>query len=190
MIGAGAFVRFGGELGDVYEGFLPARRTARRALRARTRPRRCWSARAAGGACGSATRSRSRVDRVEAPRGRVDLVPAGELMAKKPKKGQRKPASGDVATNRRARHKFELLEKIEAGIELQGTEVKSLRDGKAQINDAYAVVDDGEVWLRERPHPALRAGQPREPRARAAAQAAAAPARDRAPDRQDRRARA
>ena len=63
------------------------------------------------------------------------------------KKG-RKPASGDVATNRRARHKFELLDRIECGIELLGTEVKSLREGKAQLGDAYAVIDRGEVWLR------------------------------------------
>jgi SsrA-binding protein len=68
-------------------------------------------------------------------------------MAKK-SKGPRKPISGDVATNRRARHKFQVLERMEAGIELQGSEVKSLRDGKAQINEAYAVVDRGEVWLR------------------------------------------
>jgi SsrA-binding protein len=67
-------------------------------------------------------------------------------MAKKGKK--RAAASGDVATNRRARHKFELVEKLEAGIVLTGTEVKSLRNGKAQMSDAYAVVDDGEVWLR------------------------------------------
>ncbi len=64
------------------------------------------------------------------------------------KGGKRAAASGDVATNRRARHKFEVLERMEAGIELQGSEVKSLRDGKAQINEAYAVVDGGEVWLR------------------------------------------
>ena len=68
-------------------------------------------------------------------------------MAKK-SKGPRKPVSGDVATNRRTRHKFQILERMEAGIELQGSEVKSLRDGKAQINEAYAVVDGGEVWLR------------------------------------------
>ena len=68
-------------------------------------------------------------------------------MAKKQKK-QRKPASGDVATNRRARHKFELVEKMEAGIVLQGSEVKSLRNGKAQMADSYAVVEKGEVWLR------------------------------------------
>jgi SsrA-binding protein len=68
-------------------------------------------------------------------------------MAKKDKK-RRVPASGDVATNRRARHKFELLEKMEAGVELQGSEVKSLREGKASINEAYALIDKGEVWLR------------------------------------------
>jgi SsrA-binding protein len=65
-------------------------------------------------------------------------------MAKK----ARKPASGDVATNRRAGHKFELLDRVEAGIELTGTEVKSLREGKAQLGDAYAVIERGEVWLR------------------------------------------
>jgi SsrA-binding protein len=64
------------------------------------------------------------------------------------KRGKRKPASGDVATNRRATHKYELVEKLEAGIELSGSEVKSLREGKTQIGDAYAVIEDGEVWLR------------------------------------------
>jgi SsrA-binding protein len=68
-------------------------------------------------------------------------------MAEKSKK-KREPASGDVVTNRRARHKFELVEKMEAGIVLRGSEVKSLRGGKAQMTDAYAVVEDGEVWLR------------------------------------------
>jgi SsrA-binding protein len=68
-------------------------------------------------------------------------------MAKKSKE-KRAPVSGDVATNRRARHKFEAVEKMEAGIVLRGSEVKSLRGGKAQMTDAYAVVDRGEVWLR------------------------------------------
>lgn len=68
-------------------------------------------------------------------------------MSKKGKK-KRGAASGDVATNRRARHKFEFLETFEAGIQLRGTEVKALREGKAQLSDAYAVVEDGEVWLR------------------------------------------
>ena len=67
-------------------------------------------------------------------------------MANKSKK--RAPASGDVATNRRARQKFEVVEKFEAGIALLGTEVKALREGNAQMGDAYAVVEDGEVWLR------------------------------------------
>lgn len=53
-----------------------------------------------------------------------------------------------VARNRRARHDYDLLEKVEAGIVLTGTEVKSLRNGKANLEDAYAEVDrDGEVWL-------------------------------------------
>jgi SsrA-binding protein len=64
------------------------------------------------------------------------------------RKGKRKAAAGDVATNRRARHRFELIETYECGIELQGTEVKALREGKAQLVDAYAVIDRGEVWLR------------------------------------------
>jgi SsrA-binding protein len=68
-------------------------------------------------------------------------------MAKK-SKGPRAPARGDVATNRRARHKYQVLERMESGIELRGSEVKSLREGKAQINEAYAVIDGGEVWLR------------------------------------------
>ena len=63
-------------------------------------------------------------------------------------KRARKAVAGDVATNRRARHKFELLDRFECGIELLGTEVKSLREGKAQLGDAYAVIDRGEVWLR------------------------------------------
>jgi SsrA-binding protein len=64
------------------------------------------------------------------------------------RKGKRKAAAGDVATNRRARHRFELLETYECGIELLGTEVKALREGKAQLGDAYAVIEGGEVWLR------------------------------------------
>ena len=55
--------------------------------------------------------------------------------------------SRDVATNRQASHRYHLLEKWECGLVLQGTEVKALRDGKAQIKDGYASVRDGEVWL-------------------------------------------
>jgi SsrA-binding protein len=68
------------------------------------------------------------------------------MMARR--KGKRGAEAGDVATNRRARHRFEFVERLEAGIQLQGSEVKSLRNGKAQLGDAYAVVDRGEVWLR------------------------------------------
>jgi SsrA-binding protein len=62
-------------------------------------------------------------------------------------KRRRKAAPGDVATNRQASHRFDLLERYECGIMLTGTEVKSLRQGNAQLKDAYAVVRDGEVWL-------------------------------------------
>ncbi len=62
-------------------------------------------------------------------------------------KAKKKVAPGDVATNRQASHRFELLDKLECGLVLQGTEVKALRDGSAQIKDAYAQVRDGELWL-------------------------------------------
>jgi SsrA-binding protein len=52
-----------------------------------------------------------------------------------------------VARNRRARHEYDLLEKVEAGIVLTGTEVKSLRNGKANLEDAYAEINKGEAWL-------------------------------------------
>jgi len=53
----------------------------------------------------------------------------------------------DIATNRQARYRYSFLETWEAGMVLTGTEVKSLREGKAQIKDGYATVRDGEVWL-------------------------------------------
>src|SRR5881227_204092 len=66
-------------------------------------------------------------------------------MAKKGKK--RKAAPGDIATNRQASYRYDLLERWESGIQLQGSEVKSLREGRVQLKDAYALVRDGEVWL-------------------------------------------
>jgi SsrA-binding protein len=60
---------------------------------------------------------------------------------------KRKVASGDVASNRQASYRYNLLERFECGIVLTGTEVKSLREGKAQLKDAYAQLRDGEVWL-------------------------------------------
>lgn len=52
-----------------------------------------------------------------------------------------------VATNRKARHEFFIEDKIEAGIVLKGTEVKSIRQGKLNIKDSYASVDNGEVYI-------------------------------------------
>ena len=60
---------------------------------------------------------------------------------------KRKAAPGDLATNRQAAYRFNLLERFEAGIVLTGTEVKSLREGGVQLKDAYATIRNGEVWL-------------------------------------------
>ncbi len=60
---------------------------------------------------------------------------------------KRKASAGDVATNRQAGFRYNLIERFECGIVLTGTEVKSLREGKAQLKDTYANVRDGEVWL-------------------------------------------
>jgi SsrA-binding protein len=60
---------------------------------------------------------------------------------------KRKAAAGDVATNRQASFRYNLLDRFEAGIVLTGTEVKSVREGNVQLKDAYALVRDGEVWL-------------------------------------------
>jgi len=61
----------------------------------------------------------------------------------------READTGDrvVATNRRARHDYEILETLECGLVLTGSEVKSLREGTAQIGDGFVRVDDGELWL-------------------------------------------
>ena len=65
-------------------------------------------------------------------------------------KAPNKPAlivHGAVAENRRARYDYEILDTLEAGIMLTGTEVKSLRTGKAQITESYASPEKGELWL-------------------------------------------
>src|ERR1700754_3662386 len=56
-------------------------------------------------------------------------------------------AMADVATNRQAAYRYHLMDKWEAGLVLTGTEVKSLRGGKAQLKDGYAAIQNGEVWL-------------------------------------------
>jgi SsrA-binding protein len=63
-------------------------------------------------------------------------------------KAKKKVAAGDVASNRYAAHRFNLLERVEAGIMLTGTEVKSLRNGGAQLKDGFATIHNGELWLR------------------------------------------
>jgi SsrA-binding protein len=60
---------------------------------------------------------------------------------------KRKADAGDVATNRQAAFRYHLMDRFEAGMVLTGTEVKALRDGKAQIKDGYAHLSDGELWL-------------------------------------------
>lgn len=59
----------------------------------------------------------------------------------------KRASSGDIATNRKARHNYHISERYEAGIELKGTEVKSIRAGKVNIGDSFARVDKGEAWL-------------------------------------------
>jgi SsrA-binding protein len=64
------------------------------------------------------------------------------------KAGDAKGGKKIIATNRKARHDYTILDVFEAGVVLVGTEVKSLRDGAASLADAFATVDDGEVWIR------------------------------------------
>jgi SsrA-binding protein len=71
-------------------------------------------------------------------------------VTEKPKHGRRDPISSgerDASQNRAASHNYFLLEKFEAGIALRGTEVKSIRAGRANLKDAYGLVKDGELWL-------------------------------------------
>src|SRR5579863_149968 len=63
-------------------------------------------------------------------------------------KAKRKVAPGDVASNRHASHRYNLLERFECGIVLAGTEVKSLRTSGAQLKDGFASIRSGELWLR------------------------------------------
>ena len=65
----------------------------------------------------------------------------------KGKKPKRKIGAGDVASNRYASYRYELIERIECGIALEGTEVKALRESGAQLKDGYAAIKDGELWL-------------------------------------------
>lgn len=62
-------------------------------------------------------------------------------------KKKSKPASNTIALNKRARHDYILSDKLEAGLALQGWEVKSLREGKVQITDTYVLLQNGEAFL-------------------------------------------
>ena len=62
-------------------------------------------------------------------------------------KPDEKPEIESIAKNRRARHDYSIIDTWEAGIVLTGSEVKSLRDGKANLSDAYGIVRDGEIYL-------------------------------------------
>lgn len=75
------------------------------------------------------------------------------MAAKGPGRRGARPKQGDndrirpVARNRRARHDYDILETLECGMALHGSEVKSLRHGRISLQDSYARVDDGELWL-------------------------------------------
>ncbi|HVA09176.1 MAG TPA: SsrA-binding protein SmpB [Acidimicrobiales bacterium] len=75
------------------------------------------------------------------------MARAKKQIAKREAARQERGGDRTVATNRRARREYDFVETFEAGIVLQGSEVKSLREGKAQLTEAYARVDDGEMWL-------------------------------------------
>jgi SsrA-binding protein len=66
---------------------------------------------------------------------------------KSPKRDPTASGERDASVNRAASHNYFLLEKFEAGIALRGTEVKSIRGGRANLKDAYGLVKDGELWL-------------------------------------------
>ncbi|RKZ99831.1 MAG: SsrA-binding protein [Gammaproteobacteria bacterium] len=63
------------------------------------------------------------------------------------KKNKKKTHNNTIAQNRRARHDYFLEDKFEAGIVLEGWEVKSMRDGRLQLNESYIVILKGEAWL-------------------------------------------
>jgi SsrA-binding protein len=62
-------------------------------------------------------------------------------------KSEREKAQRTIAENRKARHDYHIIETWEAGISLLGTEVKSIREGRVNLRDSYARVDNGEIWM-------------------------------------------
>ena len=78
--------------------------------------------------------------------GSAAVAAKGNKSGKK-KSGTQGPGRRVVVENRRARHEYEILDTLECGIALQGSEVKSLRLGRVSLGEAYAKVKNGEVWL-------------------------------------------
>ena len=180
VIGAGAFVSFG-EAGE-FEGMLPVRRMREDWWELNEWGTALIGTRSGGAlALGDPVRGAGRRHR-RAPREGGSPARCGYTRLTMAK-SKRKAHPGDVASNRQASFRFNLLERFECGIVLEGTEVKALREGKAQLKDAYATIRDERGVADRHVHPALRPGLAGEPRSGAPAQAAAAPARDREDDR-------
>ncbi len=78
---------------------------------------------------------------------RQSTHPVRQNPEKQPRRDPTAVGQRDAAVNRAASHNYELLEKFEAGIALHGSEVKSIRSGRANLKDAYGLVKDGELWL-------------------------------------------
>lgn len=98
--------------------------------------------------------------------------------------GRKNAGIKTVCENRKARHDYFIHETYEAGIALQGTEVKSLRAGRANLKDSYASIQNGEIFV-ENLHISLRPGQYLQPRSPAPQEAPDAQGRDRQALRQD-----
>ena len=74
-------------------------------------------------------------------------MPKSKTVRKAAKEEEARRNNAPAVDNRRARHEFHILESMEAGIALTGTEIKSIRQGGISLNEAYARVRDGEIWL-------------------------------------------
>ena len=94
------------------------------------------------------------------------IAPKDAPAAQKARQPRDPVASGerDAAHNRAASHNYFLLEKFEAGVALRGTEVKSIREGKANLKDSYGLIKDGEAFLLNHAYWALLARQHRQSR--------------------------
>ncbi len=145
------------------------------------------------GGCGGPRARRTGFPRIEVPVTPGNLSAGGTLLPM-PKSStgagstDGKPRDRVAISNRRARHEYFILDSYECGIVLVGSEVKSIRDGRANLGDAYARIENGEVWLygmHVSPYPFSRIGHDPDP----AAQAAPPPERDRPARRQAHRGR-